>query len=204
MPRPRRPHATDRPLLHSALLSFRMKGFIAYCSLEPPVPSLAITPQVSRQAIRKMVALILLELWSETGYLSEGTLMQRIQTHPDPFEPFALSQAIAVGDWIFVSGQAALNRQGEIVGENNFLLQAETAFENLQAVLQAAGSGLQDVVKVTIFLTDMSHFNEVIKLRRRYFSPPYPADSIVEVQALALPQLMFEIEAIAMRGAGRN
>lgn len=130
--------------------------------------------------------------------------MQRIQTYPDPFEPFALSQAIAVGDWIFVSGQAALNGHGEIVGEGNFLLQAETAFENLRAVLHAASSSLRDVVKVTIFLTDMNHFNEVVELRRRYFSPPYPADSLVEVKALALPQLLFEIEAIAMRGAGRN
>jgi len=130
--------------------------------------------------------------------------MQRIQTYPDPFESFALSQAIAMGDWIFVSGQAALNRQGEVVGEGNFLVQAETAFENLREVLQAADSGLHDVVKVTIFVTDISYFSEVVELRRRYFSLPYPADSIVEVSALALPQLMFEIEAIAMRGAGRS
>lgn len=130
--------------------------------------------------------------------------MQRIRTQPDPFEPFALSQAIAVGEWIFVSGQAALNGQGGIVGEGNFRLQAETAFNNLQAILQAADSGLQDVVKVTIFVTDMQYFSEVVELRRRYFSPPYPADSIVEVKALAMPQLMFEVEAIAMRGAGKS
>lgn len=130
--------------------------------------------------------------------------MKRIYTQPDPFEPFALSQAIAVGDWIFVSGQAALDGQGNIVGEGNFQLQAETAFNNLQAVLQAADSGLQDVVKVTIFMTDMQYFGEVVELRRRYFATPYPADSIVEVKALAMPQLMFEIEAIAMRGAGKS
>lgn len=130
--------------------------------------------------------------------------MKRIYTQPDPFEPFALSQAIAVGDWIFVSGQAALDGQGNIVGEGNFQLQAETAFNNLQAVLQAADSGLQDVVNVTIFMTDMQYFGEVVELRRRYFATPYPADSIVEVKALAMPQLMFEIEAIAMRGAGKS
>src|SRR5690554_4625194 len=128
--------------------------------------------------------------------------MQRIHTQPDPFEPFALSQAISVGEWIFVSGQAALNGQGEIIGQGDFRLHAETAFNNLQAILEAADSGLQDVVKVTIFVTDMQHFNEVVELRRQYFKPPYPADSIVEVKALAMPALMFEIEAIAMRGAG--
>ncbi|MCO5785804.1 enamine deaminase RidA [Pseudomonas sp. G11-1] len=130
--------------------------------------------------------------------------MQRIYTQPDPFEPFALSQAIAAGEWIFVSGQAALDAQGNIVGEDDFRLQAETAFNNLQAILQAAGSGLQDVVKVTIFMTNMQYFGEVVELRHRYFSQPYPADSIVEVKALALPQLMFEIEAVAMRGAGKS
>lgn len=128
--------------------------------------------------------------------------MQRIQTCPDPFEPFALSQAIAVEPWIFVSGQAALSPQGEVIGVGDFQLQAEAAFDNLRAVLEAGGASLDDVVKVTLFVTDMTHFPQVIALRKRFFRPPYPADSIVEVSALALPDLMFEIEAIAVRGAG--
>ena len=64
-------------------------------------------------------------------------------------------------------------------------------------MLHAAGVGLKDVVKVTIFVTDMRQFPKVVELRKTYFSPPYPADTIVEVQALALPELMIEIEAIA-------
>ena len=70
-------------------------------------------------------------------------------------------------------------------------------------MLEAAKSNLDDVVKVTIFVTNMSNFAEVVALRRAYFKPPYPADSIVEVSALALPDLLFEIEAIAVRGAGK-
>lgn len=128
--------------------------------------------------------------------------MQQVRTEPDPFEPFALSQAIAVGDWLFVSGQAAMDAQGNVVGKGDFKQQAVCAFENLEQVLKAGGSSLLDVVKVTLFLTDISYFPEVIELRRRFFKPPYPADSIVEVKALALPDLMFEIEAIAVRGAG--
>lgn len=128
--------------------------------------------------------------------------MQQVRTESDPFEPFALSQAIAVGEWLFVSGQAALDAQGHVVGAGDFLRQAECAFSNLGQVLQAGGASLDDVVKVTLFLTDMRHFPEVVELRRRFFRPPYPADSIVEVKALALPDLMFEIEAIAVRGAG--
>lgn len=128
--------------------------------------------------------------------------MQRVCTEPDPFESFALSQAIAVGGWLFVSGQAAMDLQGAVVGQGDFRQQAEYAFANLEQVLKAGGSGLEDVVKVTLFLTDMRHFPEVVALRRRFFRPPYPADSIVEVKALALPGLMFEIEAIAVIGAG--
>jgi reactive intermediate/imine deaminase len=130
--------------------------------------------------------------------------MRRIKTAADPFEPFALSQAIAVDPWIFVSGQAAIDSQGLLIGGDDFKAQAIAAFDNLQAVLSTAGSGLEDVVKVTIFVTDMSHFPTVVELRRHYFNVPYPADSIIEVKALALPSQLFEIEAIAIRGAGRD
>ena len=128
--------------------------------------------------------------------------MKRVRTAVDPFEPFALSQAIAVGDWLFVSGQAALDDLGQVIGVGDFQTQAEAAFESLGRVLAAADSGLEDVVKVTLFLTDMSYFPQVVELRRRYFTEPYPADSIVEVSKLAMPELMFEIGAIAVRGAG--
>ncbi|KRW60949.1 RidA family protein [Pseudomonas sp. TTU2014-080ASC] len=124
---------------------------------------------------------------------------QLVQPLPDPFEPFALSPGIAFGDLLFVSGQAAMNPQGEIVGVGNFMAQAECAFENLKRVLETGGSSLDQVLKVTIFVTDMAYFPDVVELRKRYFSPPYPADSIVQVSALALPELMFEIEAIAAR-----
>lgn len=130
--------------------------------------------------------------------------MKQIKTDPDPFEQFAISQAIAVEPWIFVSGQAAIDSQGEIIGGNDFRLQADAAFNSLKTVLEAAESSLGDVVKVTIFVTDISQFSTVVELRQKYFSRPYPADSIVEVKALALPGLLFEIEAIAMRGAGRD
>ncbi len=64
--------------------------------------------------------------------------------------------------------------------------------------MRAGGSSLRNVVKVTIFLTDMSHFGKVVELRGRYFSPPYPADTIVEVSSLYSKDAMIEIEAIAV------
>jgi 2-iminobutanoate/2-iminopropanoate deaminase len=124
--------------------------------------------------------------------------IEQIRTEPDPYEPYRLSQAIRVGDLLFVSGQAAISPEGELVGVGDFDAQAEQTFRNLERVLQAGGSGLDRVVKVTIFLTDMANFPKIVELRGRWFSPPYPADTIVEVSSLALPGLEIEIEAIAV------
>jgi 2-iminobutanoate/2-iminopropanoate deaminase len=123
--------------------------------------------------------------------------LEQIATDPDPYAPFRISQAIRLGELVFVSGQAAIDRSGALVGVGDFDAQAEQAFENLQQVLVAAGSGLDRIVKVTIFLTDMSNFPKIVDLRGHWFTQPYPADTIVEVASLALPELEIEIEAIA-------
>lgn len=123
---------------------------------------------------------------------------QQIRLDPDPYEPFRLSQAMRVGDLLFVSGQAAIDEQGQIVGVGDFDAQAEQTFRNLRRVLEAGGSSLERVAKVTIFLTDMANFPKIVDLRGTWFTAPYPADTIVEVTALALPELQIEIEAIAV------
>ena len=122
----------------------------------------------------------------------------RVSTDPDPFEPFYISQAFRVGDLVVTSGQAALSPEGELVGIGDFDAQAAQTFANLAAVLEAAGSSLDQVIKVTIYLTDMANFPKIVELRQRYFSAPYPADTIVEVKSLALPELDIEIEATAL------
>jgi reactive intermediate/imine deaminase len=124
--------------------------------------------------------------------------VEPIRVDPDPYAPYRLSQGFRVGDLLFVSGQAAIDEHGEIVGEGDFDAQAEQTFRNLDRVLTAGGSGLERIVKVTIFLTDMANFPKIVELRGRWFTPPYPADTIVEVTSLALPQLEIEIEAIAV------
>ena len=121
-----------------------------------------------------------------------------IRLDPDPYEPFRLSQGFRVGDLLLVSGQAAIDEHGGLVGVGDFDAQAEQVFRNLQRVLEAGGSGLDRVVKVTIFLTDMANFPKIVELRGTWFTPPYPADTIVEVTSLALPELELEIEAIAV------
>ncbi len=122
--------------------------------------------------------------------------LERVVTTPDNYEPFLLSQGIKFGNLLFISGQAGAGADGKIV-EGGFRAQGEQAFANLRRALEAAGSSLNDVIKVTIFVTDMSDFKEVVELRRQFFSEPYPADTIAEVKALYDPQVMIEIEAIA-------
>ena len=127
------------------------------------------------------------------------TDVEQIRLDPDPYEPFRLSQGFRVGDLVIVSGKAAIDQDGHIVGVGDFDAQAEQVFRNLTRVLEAAGSGLDRVVKVTIYLTDLGNFPKIVELRGTWFTPPYPADTIVEVSALALPGLEIEIEAIAVR-----
>jgi reactive intermediate/imine deaminase len=128
------------------------------------------------------------------------TEFSQIRLDPDPYEPFRLSQGFRVGDLVIVSGQAAIDEHGQLVGVGDFDAQAEQVFRNLQRVLEAGGSSLDRIVKVTIFLTDMGNFPKIVELRGKWFTPPYPADTIVEVTSLALPELELEIEAIAVAG----
>ena len=126
------------------------------------------------------------------------TNAERIKTDPDFYEPFKIAQAYRVGDLIFVSGQAAVDEHANIVGVGDFDAQVEQSFINFSRLLKLGGSDLSKIVKVVIYLTDMSNFPKILELREHYFTAPYPADTIVEVSALGLPELEFEIEAIAL------
>ncbi len=123
-------------------------------------------------------------------------MLERVTTQPDNYEPYLLSQAIKFGNLLFVSGQAGAGDDGKIVA-GGFRAQGEQAFANLRRALEAGGSGLTDVIKVTIFVTDMGNFKDVVELRRQFFTAPYPADTIAEIKALYDPAAMIEIEAIA-------
>ena len=127
--------------------------------------------------------------------------IERITITPDPYEPFRLAQGYRAGDLLFISGQAAIDSGGKIVGIGDFDAQAKQAFENLDRVLRAGGSSLKNVIKVTIFLTDMGYFGRIVELRGQWFTVPYPADTIVEVRSLYSPDAMLEIEAVAVADA---
>ena len=103
---------------------------------------------------------------------------------------------------MFVSGQVALDRGGDLVGEGDMARQAEQVFENLDAVLTANGASFEDVVKITTFVTDMSELQTVRDVRMRYLADPPPASTTVEVSGLFRPEALIEVEAVAAIDGG--
>jgi 2-iminobutanoate/2-iminopropanoate deaminase len=124
--------------------------------------------------------------------------IERVTLEPDWYEPYRISQAIRANGLIFVSGQAGIDESGSTVAPGDLEAQGRQAFANLARVLGAAGASLSDVVKVTIMVADMSQLDVIIKLRKDYFSEPYPADTLLQVARLAQPDWLIEIDAIAV------
>jgi reactive intermediate/imine deaminase len=122
---------------------------------------------------------------------------QVVETPFEWQEQYAISQAHKVGNLVFTSGQAAIAPDGTVVGARDLGAQIEQTMSNLAAVLEAAGSSLQRVFKVTIYITDMAGFPDIVEMRKRWFQSPWPSDTIVQVAALGLPELLVEIEAVA-------
>lgn len=108
------------------------------------------------------------------------------------------SPAVGAGDFVFISGQIPLDRDGKIVGYTP-KDQTRKALENLRATLEAAGLTFAHVVKTTIFIKDMDEFAAINEVYGEFFAEPYPARSTVEVARLP-KDLHVEIEAIAHRG----
>lgn len=115
-----------------------------------------------------------------------------------PLAPAAIgpySQGVRVGNLVFFSGQIPLDPVTMTVVSGDMEAQAVRVFDNLQAVSEAAGGGLRDIVKLTIFLTDLADFAIVNDTMKRYFESPYPARSTVQVAALPRG-VAIEVEAI--------
>ena len=114
---------------------------------------------------------------------------------PQAIGPY--SQAVKAGNLMFVSGQIPLDpKTGDLVSDS-IEEQAKQVLKNVQSICEAAGYSLDDIVKISIFLTDLSNFGIVNDVMKEYFSEPYPARATVEVSALPLG-VNVEIEAIVL------
>lgn len=105
------------------------------------------------------------------------------------------SQAVKAGDTVYLSGQIPLDPETMEVSGGDFAAQTRQVFENIKAVCDAAGGGLEDIVKLNIFLTDLSHFSTVNEIMATYFQKPYPARAVVGVAALP-KDVPIEMDAI--------
>ena len=116
-----------------------------------------------------------------------------------PSGVFSPGVKVPAGQLVFVSGQVARNVQGETVGKGDIKAQTRQVLENIQSVLEAAGAAMDDVVKVSVFVTNLEeHFSQIHEIRSQYFKKDYPASTMVEVKALANKDLWIEMEAIAV------
>ena len=115
-------------------------------------------------------------------------------------KPTGYSYAIKKsGTPVFISGQVALDGEGKLVGENDAAAQTEQVFRNLQAVVEGCGGTMDDIVKITIFVTDPSYRPAVAAARLKWFTEgQWPASTYLVVSALAVPTMLVEIEAVAM------
>jgi len=109
---------------------------------------------------------------------------------------------VSGGRTLYVSGQVALDRTGAVVGRGDLKAQTKQVFENLKAALAACGATLDDVVKITVFVTDASQIQTVRDVRDAYFTKDPPASTAVEVSRLVRPDLMIEVDAVAVVATG--
>lgn len=121
-----------------------------------------------------------------------------IQSHAAPAAVGPYSQAIELDGWIFCSGQIGLDATTGKLVEGGIEVETRRVMENLREVLDAAGARLADVVKTSIFLTDLKDFETVNRIYSEHFEQPYPARSTVQVSALPRSARV-EIEVIARR-----
>jgi 2-iminobutanoate/2-iminopropanoate deaminase len=118
---------------------------------------------------------------------------------PELAEPVShYTDAVRAGDLLFVSGCIAVDGDGRLVGGDDVVMQTRQVFANVEAILTAAGASIRDVVKVTVFLTDVGDRAAVNSVREEIFGGTRPASTLVEVSKLVLDGARVEIEAVAL------
>ena len=117
----------------------------------------------------------------------------------EPMGHFSQATAIeASGTLVFISGMTARRADGTIAGVGDIGVQTEQVCQNLKAAVEAAGGTLDDICRVDVYVRNMEHFEQIHAVRRRYFRPPLPASTMVEVTKMVSPDYLIEINAIAV------
>jgi enamine deaminase RidA (YjgF/YER057c/UK114 family) len=119
---------------------------------------------------------------------------------PDP-PPQTWSNCLVVGEQVFIAGMTARNGS-EVVGGNSVYGQSQAVLAKIRHLMEAAGGHVDDLVKIVVYVTDITRREEFWKARREVFSGDFPVSTLVEVRALAAPELLVEVDAIGVLGAG--
>jgi reactive intermediate/imine deaminase len=120
----------------------------------------------------------------------------RVAGQAEPISHF--TDAVRAGELLFVSGVVPVDERRELVGGDDVVEQARQVFRNMGAVLAAGGCTFADVVKVTVYLTDVDDRPLVNPVRQEVFGDSRPASTLVEVSALVIPGAKIEVEAVAL------
>lgn len=120
----------------------------------------------------------------------------RVEGLAEPISHF--TDAVRAGDLLFVSGIVAVDGEGRLVGGDDVVAQTRQVLDTMHAVLAAGGCGVEDVVKVTIFLTDVDDRPKINPVRQEVFGSTRPASTLVEVPRLAVEGAKVEIECVAL------
>ena len=115
-----------------------------------------------------------------------------------PIKPhYSNSVRTESGPLLFIAGQVALDADGKLVGEGDIRAQATQVLENIRNIVEANGGAMADIAQVTVYVRDIDAFNSISDIRESYFPSDGPASAIVEVSALAWPEFLIEIAAVA-------
>ncbi len=128
--------------------------------------------------------------------------MQRREIQPEsvpaPVAEYAQCVEVQGGRTLYISGQVAIDAEGNLVGEGDMRAQTRQVLGHIRAILQEAGGDMGDIVKLTTYLTDMDNYAAFCEVRSEFIPEPYPAATLVEVSALVRPEWLLEVEAIAV------
>lgn len=131
-----------------------------------------------------------------TNYRKTATNPPGVATPLRPY--YSNSVTVTPGPMLYISGQVSWDEDGSVVGVGDATAQTRKVFENIETILSAHGATFADIVKVTVYVTSFDFFDEVAAIRNAIFVQDPPASAIVQVVRLVDPQLMIEIDAVAV------
>jgi enamine deaminase RidA (YjgF/YER057c/UK114 family) len=159
-------------------------------------------PRLNRFALSAVALISLLVSRSADGQADSKYINPPGLTKPVGYTHVVLA---ADGRTVYIAGQVAVDSTNSIVGQGDFRAQAERVFVNLRIALASVGATFSDLVKTTTFITDVSNSVALREIRTKYLDPARPpANSLIPVPALARPDLLLEIEAVAVLTSPRR